>query len=288
MKRWTLFALALSLLGGAVTVMPVRADEVPKAAEAPKMGESHAAAIKAYESFQAAQKTSSAARAEALKVYREAKGEEAQKAALEKYQAVVDEQNAKVEDARDVFVAAFDKADVDGWDVAAHAEVVEMGLLMSGSLRQEKDPKGAVHCYEKLLEKLPKSRLAGVVRSNYLPNALMMTGDYEAAQVRVEALVKEADENQKPGLMTTLGDIKAVKGDLEGAQKTYAEALKLIPDKLEKNDVRASARRYLEPRLALIGKPAPEINSKHWLGAEARPLSAMRGTVLLIDVWATW
>ncbi|KAA0214897.1 hypothetical protein EDM80_06110 [bacterium] len=288
MKRWTLFALTLSLLGGAVTVMPVRADEAPRAAEAPKMDEGHAAAIKAYERYQAVQKTSSAARAEALKVYREAKGEEAQKVALEKYQAVVEEQNARVEAARDEFVSAFDKANLDAWDLKAHAEVVEMGLLMSGSLKQESDPKGAVHCYEKLLEKLPKSRLAGVVRSNYLPAALMMTGDYEAAQVRVEALVKEGDEMQRPGLTTTLGDIKAVKGDLEGAQKTYAEALKLIPADLEKNDVRASAKRYLEPRIALIGKPAPEINSKHWLGAEATALSAMKGTVLLIDVWATW
>ena len=288
MKRWTLFALTLSLLGGAVTVMPVRADEAPRAAEAPKMDEGHAAAIKAYERYQAVQKTSSAARAEALKVYREAKGEEAQKVALEKYQAVVEEQNARVEAARDEFVSAFDKANLDAWDLKARAEVVEMGLLMSGSLKQESDPKGAVHCYEKLLEKLPKSRLAGVVRSNYLPAALMMTGDYEAAQVRVEALVKEGDEMQRPGLTTTLGDIKAVKGDLEGAQKTYAEALKLIPADLEKNDVRASAKRYLEPRIALIGKPAPEINSKHWLGAEATALSAMKGTVLLIDVWATW
>jgi len=47
----------------------------------------------------------------------------------------------------------------------------------------------------------------------------------------------------------------------------------------------------LDPREVpspLIGKPAPEIDSKQWIGGSATPLSALAGKVVLVDFWATW
>jgi tetratricopeptide (TPR) repeat protein len=172
--------------------------------------------------------------------------------------------------------------------VEKDASLLETGILVLADEKSEKDIKAAIDLYEKFLVKLPKSRSATFVKTYYLPNALMGSGDLDAAATRIEKLVKEVDEQAQPGLNIFLGDIKAIKGDAEGAQKIYGEALKSIPEKLEKNDARASAKRYLEVKVALVGKPAPEINSETWLGAKARPLSALKGTVVLVDVWATW
>lgn len=283
MRRIGLLALALLLPTAIVWTLPVKAeDAAPKAAE-----DSKEAATKAYTEFKSVQESANKTRTEALKTYREAKGE-AKDAALAKYLEINEAENAKVKAASDAFVDAFVKSGIDNWDTEKDAALLETGLLTLAQRQSEEDPKTAAATYELFLKKLPKSNTAAFVRTNFLPNALMSSGDFEAAAARIATLIKESDEKYGPSLNMMLGDIKAVQGDIEGAQKIYAEVLKSIPEKLERNDPRGSVKRYIEPKIALIGKQAPEIDSKTWLGGEAKPLSKLKGTVVLIDVWATW
>lgn len=284
MRRLALVALALMLPTALVWSLPVHAeDPAPKAAE-----NGVEAARKAFAEYKSTQEASNKARAEALKAYREAKEGEAKDAAFAKYMEVSDAENAKVKAASDKFVEAMTQAGVDSFDAEKDADLLEVGLLTWAGKKGEEDSKGAVEIYELFLKKLPKAKSAPFVRTNYLPNALMSAGDFDAAAKRITELAKESDEKYAPSLNMMLGDIKAVQGDIEAAQKIYAEVVKSIPEKLEKNDPRGSVKRYIEPRIALIGKAAPEIDSKTWLGGEAQPLSKLKGTVILIDVWATW
>lgn len=283
--RHMLLAACLALSGAsAVLPSPALADDA-----APKEAQSAVEAARgAFAEYKSVQDASNKARNEALKAYRDAKDDAAKEEALARYGQVVEAENAKVKAATDRFVEAMLKAGVDSFDAEKDAALLEIGLLSWAGQLGEDDPKKTVEIYELFLKKLPKANAAPFIRTSYLPNALMSVGDFDAAAKRIAELVKESDEKYAPTLNVMLGDIKAVLGDLEGAQKIYAEVLKSIPEKLERGDPRGNVKRYLEPKIELVGKAAPEIDSKTWLGAEARPLSKLKGTVVLVDVWATW
>ena len=284
MRRLALVALALMMPATVIWTLPVQAeDAAPK--EAVDVVET---ARKAYAEYKSTQEAANKAKGDALKAYREAKEGEAKDAAYAKYSEIAEAENAKVKVASDTFVDAMVKAGVDSFDAEKDAALLEVGLLSLAGKKGEEDPKAAVEIYELFLKKLPKANSAPFVRTSYLPNALMSSGDFDAAAKRIGELAKEGDEKYAPSLNMMLGDIKAIQGDIEGAQKIYAEVAKSIPEKLERNDPRGSVKRYIDPKIALIGKQAPEIDSKTWLGGEAQPLSKLKGTVVLIDVWATW
>ncbi|MFQ5750279.1 MAG: TlpA family protein disulfide reductase, partial [Planctomycetota bacterium] len=82
-----------------------------------------------------------------------------------------------------------------------------------------------------------------------------------------------------------LGDMRALAGDARGAQKAYQAALDALP---KNGNERAGLEPYLKLRQALIGRTAPEIKAATWVGAEARPLSTLKGHVVVVDFWATW
>ena len=284
MRRLALVALALMMPATVIWTLPVQAeDAAPK--EAVDVVET---ARKAYAEYKSTQEAANKAKGDALKAYREAKEGEAKDAAYAKYSEIAEAENAKVKVASDTFVDAMVKAGVDSFDAEKDAALLEVGLLSLAGKKGEEDPKAAAEIYELFLKKLPKANSAPFVRTSYRPNALMSSGDFDAAAKRIGELAKESDEKYAPSLNMMLGDIKAIQGDIEGAQKIYAEVAKSIPEKLERNDPRGSVKRYIDPKIALIGKQAPEIDSKTWLGGEAQPLSKLKGTVVLIDVWATW
>jgi len=102
-------------------------------------------------------------------------------------------------------------------------------------------------------------------------------GDLDAAAKAYKMLI-----DKTPATGTTklsLGDILAAQGNIEGALALYKQVV-------EQKDQRSS--RYANQRLALVGKPAPDIDSKTWIGGQAKSLSAMKGKVVVIDFWATW
>jgi len=79
--------------------------------------------------------------------------------------------------------------------------------------------------------------------------------------------------------------MRALAGDARGAQKAYRAAM----DALSKaGNERAGMEPYLKLRQALVGRTAPEIKAAMWVGGEAKPLSALKGHVVVVDFWATW
>lgn len=187
-----------------------------------------------------------------------------------------------------LFLDDFDRSDWNAFKTDEDATLLETGLGQSAQRALETDPRAAVKAWEMLLAKLPRCNSANYVRGTWLPIALPSTGDFEHAIRRLGELLKEVPDDNKPDIMMAIGDTRALTGDYEGAQKEYAEALKLTPETASNKTFAGRCKPYLEMRSKLIGKTAPEIDTKDWLGADARKLSEHKGQVVLLDFWATW
>ncbi len=80
------------------------------------------------------------------------------------------------------------------------------------------------------------------------------------------------------------GDVHAALGDQLDARRAWSR----LTDDLDRNGDDSRARRNSKVRLQLLGKNAPEIAGAMWFGEKQKPLSALRGNVVLLDFWATW
>lgn len=175
------------------------------------------------------------------------------------------------------FQEAFATADWTKLDPKADAELLKDGL--PNLARDGEKPAAAVAACRFYLEHFGTERMADMVRNNLLPMALLANKEVAAAQQALEAAVAKADGAAKARALLTLGDVMAASGDAAGAAKQYAAADEIADD---------DTRRYVTLRKELIGKTAPDIDSKTWIGGEAKPLSALQGKVVLVDFWATW
>ena len=189
-----------------------------------------------------------------------------------------------------VFREAFAASDWSKWEGEDHADMLCDGLDMTAREAIESDPKLSVKAWELLVKKFPDSGEAAYARSTWLPIALSATGELDLALERMLELHKQVPDQDKPGLRMAIGDVYSMLGDFEKARGEFQGALDDIKaaGELEKYDRRKSVQRYAQLRLDLIGKPAPEVDSKTWIGGEAKKLSDLKGTVVVLDYWATW
>lgn len=267
----------------------IRADDDP----AKSSGDS---VTKAWDAYQAVQKELrakiDAINAENKKVQDNADAsDDDKKAATAKARAdsraVNGDYREKLTAARTAFNTEFAKADYTKY--TSNAEMLETGLSgLVQSTRAEK-PAESIKYMEALLKHCPTSNTAKAVRGWMLPAAIANTGDFAAAIKRGRELLAEVEENGKPGLLVRIGDYAAGSGDVKAATASYDEALKLIGDKgTERTDPLFRARNDAETRKKMIGNDAPNIDSKVWIGGEAKSLAALKGNVVVIDFWATW
>jgi thiol-disulfide isomerase/thioredoxin len=265
-----------AILLAALLVLPALAD--PSTSDVP--------AREAWVKVEEARKKAQELQEEARKKAEETKEKsEKQKLFMDAYKAGA----ALTDPAENAFLKAFMGSDWEAWSPEKDAEILEEGLYNAGEELLDTDVKKALVAWELLLKKLPKSQSATWTRTSWMPIALMAAGDLDAAEKRLTELRDEADADSKPDLQMAIGDVKALRGDAEAAQKSYAEALALIPaDADPRNSAAGRAKSYLEMRVALIGKTAPEVDTKTWFGAEATPLSGLKGRVVVMDFWATW
>ncbi len=208
---------------------------------------------------------------------------EGQAAAREAYQG------ARV--ARDAAAAVFEKAfaasDWTAWDPVKDRALLERGLL--GILESTAETGGvpeAVRAGDLFATRLGGSEHAGG-RAPYLVFRAAVRGEpLDAALARGEALLERVTDGATAARMRLLaGDVRAALGKREEAIRGYAALLESLP---AEDAASESLRRGLELRLRLLGRTPPDIDAKTWEGGEPRPVSAMKGKVVLVDFWATW
>ncbi len=179
--------------------------------------------------------------------------------------------------AKEELTRAFAKAPWREFDKKADAAVLK--ACLPAVLRDLERAQDAVDAGMLFLAEFGDDPLAESIRANGLPMALLAAGRGDEARGGLRAAISAAQGAAKARMLLLLGDMHAAEGDAAAAAKAYEEADGCADD---------NTRRYVGLRKELIGKPAPEIDSKTWIGGEARPLSSLRGKVVLVDFWATW
>ena len=186
------------------------------------------------------------------------------------------------------FQGVFATSDWDAIDPVKDRDLLALGLQITANEALGKgDGKTALRACELFLAKLSDTPAAASVNSYMLPAACIATGDFDRAASIWEKVAAGDDARTKGRAAVSLGDLRSARGDAEGARAAWKIAADAVVSGA-KNDPAAGPKRDGEMRLALVGSPAPEIDSKTWLGGEPKALSAMKGSVVIVDFWATW
>ncbi|MBX3464344.1 MAG: redoxin family protein [Planctomycetes bacterium] len=202
-----------------------------------------------------------------------ARDSEEQKKAMEAVKAA----RARLEQPEQEFRAAFAACEWQAFDPKADKDLLLAALPeLIGDLAAGRR---AVAAGEFFLAHFGDAREAARIRSHSLPMALLAQGDAAKAEAVLRKAVDEADEKAKARILLTLGDVAAASGDPEGARTIYDQAAALADER---------TMDYVTLRRELVGKPAPDVDSRQWIGAEPKKLSDLKGKVVLVDFWATW
>jgi thiol-disulfide isomerase/thioredoxin len=185
-------------------------------------------------------------------------------------------------DASTAFNTAFGATDWDKWDLKANRAVVEDGLKgypMGAKTRDERNDR-AVKAAEWAMKKLGEcAATSSLVAGGYADAINAKEKDKAVVLKKLKEVSKFVKGEDIAGFNADVGDLQLLSGDIEGAMATFKAGRAAQKD--DKNSA-------IKQRADLIGKVAPEINSKVWLGGEAKPLSALKGKVVVMDFFATW
>jgi thiol-disulfide isomerase/thioredoxin len=135
-------------------------------------------------------------------------------------------------------------------------------------------------------------------------DALSWVGRAELAVGNLEQANKAAQETQKlalqllsnskldqqPHLANGLGAAFEVEAQTLSKQGQTQKAVLLLRQAIRaygQTSIRARLQKNIN-LLVLLGKPAPPLTIAEYLGAKPRPLSALKGSVVLLFFWAHW
>lgn len=100
--------------------------------------------------------------------------------------------------------------------------------------------------------------------------------------------IKEAGDDPeltsiKGYMYQKIAEIEKQKGNLNKAIEIMENAAASVKDDRLKGRLENTLKQY-----KLIGKPAPEIESKRWFNSDPLTLAGLKGSVVIVDFWATW
>lgn len=110
------------------------------------------------------------------------------------------------------------------------------------------------------------------------------------AQKLALQLLKNSRLDLQPHLANGLGAAFEVQAQALSKQDQTQKAVLLLRQALRtynQTSIRARLQKNLN-LLTLLGKPAPPLTIAEYLGAKPRPLSALKGSVVLLFFWAHW
>lgn len=186
------------------------------------------------------------------------------------------------------FADAFATADWDAFDPSKEEELLGKGLLLAGADATSRgDAATAVRAYGAYVAKLPKGDAAAMVEGVHLPGAHVAAGDVRLARPLLEKHAQSLFGQVQSAALVLLGDVQAATESTDRARETWSQVANVTAPSSGR-DVFMRAKSDAALRLAVVGSAAPEIDTQAWIGAAAKPLSRLKGSVVLLDFWATW
>ncbi|HEV8491101.1 MAG TPA: TlpA disulfide reductase family protein [Candidatus Angelobacter sp.] len=132
---------------------------------------------------------------------------------------------------------------------------------------------------------------------SWVGRATLGTGDLEQANKAAQETQKLALQllansklDSQPHLSNALGAAFEVQAQALSKQGQTQKAVLLLRQALRtygQTSIRARLQKNLN-LLTLLGKPAPPLAMAEYLGAKPRPLSTLKGSVVLLFFWAHW
>jgi thiol-disulfide isomerase/thioredoxin len=115
-------------------------------------------------------------------------------------------------------------------------------------------------------------------------------GDAERYAAETARRVGTLRPGADPRLMNALGNSIEVRARVLTARGQRAEAVSFLRRQLATwRNTPLDARIHMNLNLlTLEGKPAPPLETAHWLGARPQPLAALKGRPVLLFFWAHW
>jgi len=132
---------------------------------------------------------------------------------------------------------------------------------------------------------------------SWVGRAELQTGDLEQANKTAQEtqklalqLLNNSKLDSQPHLSNALGAAFEVQAQALSKQGQTQKAVLLLRQALRaygQTSIRARLQKNLN-LLTLLGKPAPPLAMAEYLGAKPRPLSTLKGSVVLLFFWAHW
>lgn len=117
-----------------------------------------------------------------------------------------------------------------------------------------------------------------------LGGALVAEGNAEQAAAAYRRVADEyADTAYSPKALYRLAGILLSQNRVQVASETFQEIVDRFPQSAE---ARKSREKLVG--LNLVGKQAPALEIREWIGGPPRDLSALRGQVVMLEFWAIW
>jgi hypothetical protein len=137
-------------------------------------------------------------------------------------QAAFEESDARIDAARERFLAAFAATDWADWPHGEDDRLVARALPATGRRALERgDAASAIRAYELTAERL---FAANTSVSADLPYAMFVAGDADGAIARAEDFARRMKPERASPVEDLLGDFACVRGDLDTARRWYARA----------------------------------------------------------------
>ncbi|MCE9634931.1 MAG: peroxiredoxin family protein [Planctomycetes bacterium] len=184
---------------------------------------------------------------------------------------------AAVDAACAAWYRAFAASDWENVGASARPDDLRRGLVNAAmQAHWAFDAAGEVRYLEAVTSRFPES--AASLRTA-LPAAVLRAGDVARSLSLYEAVAQAGNPAERCVAWSRIGEIRAAQGNAGGALVAWREAETADPEAWRLWVSRDAARG------ARIGSAAPELGATTWIGSSAKPLSSLRGRVVVVQCY---